>query len=229
MRNTVPSFDQHRQPRTSGARPASAVAAFGADEPTVPSLPAATPSAVRGQTPPEGIRLRAVVVAGLVIGALLGMAGSVVPSAELRGLAWTIDGVALVVASALLAVHHLRRGDEQLAAGFLVFLAGETLMVSGSAMDLAAVGPTFSGGAGLWSAALALISASRAMPRFVRATGWVAAMLLAVAAAQIAAGARLTPLSEPLPFFAYPFLALTLVGWAWVHGRTTSTPSPLRR
>jgi hypothetical protein len=28
----------------------------------------------------------------------------------------------------LLAVHHLRNGREQLAAGFLVFLAGETLM-----------------------------------------------------------------------------------------------------
>src|SRR5262245_63515749 len=94
-------------------------------------------------------RLRPVAAAGLVIGALLGMAGSVVPSPELRGLAWGIDGTALVVASALLAVHHLRRGDEQLATGFLVILAGETLMVSGSAVDLAAVGPTFAAGAGL--------------------------------------------------------------------------------
>jgi hypothetical protein len=30
-------------------------------------------------------------------------------------------------------------------------------------------------------------------------------------------GASLTPLSRPLPFFAYPFLALTLFGWAWAH------------
>jgi hypothetical protein len=30
-------------------------------------------------------------------------------------------------------------------------------------------------------------------------------------------GRTLTPLSQPLPFFAYPFLAATLVGWAWVH------------
>jgi hypothetical protein len=29
----------------------------------------------------------------------------------------------------------------------------------------------------------------------------------------------LTPLSEPLPFFAYPFLAATLFGWAWMHYR----------
>ena len=199
---------------------------FPTDEPTMLTLEPAKPSESL-PTRSDSIPLRTVAAAGLIIGALLGMAGSVAPSAELRGLAWTIDGVALVVASALLAVHHLRRGDEQLAAGFLVFLAGETLIVSGSAMDLAAVGPTFSSGVGLWSAALALISASRAMPRFVRATGWVAAILLAVAALQIAAGARLTPLSQPLPFFGYPFLAATLVGWAWAHWRTTSTPSPL--
>ena len=47
------------------------------------------------------------------------------------------------MASALLAVHHLRNGSEQLAAGFPVFLAGETLIVSGSAMDLAASAPLF--------------------------------------------------------------------------------------
>jgi len=168
-------------------------------------------------------RLRLVAAAGLVIGALFGMAGSVVPSAELRGLAWGIDGTALVVASALLAVHYLRRGDEQLAAGFLVFLAGETLMVSGSAVDLTAVGPTFAAGAGLWAAALALVSASPVMPRFVRVTGAIAATLLAISAARIFGGADLTPLSEPLPFFAFPFLSATLLGWAWAHTRPSES------
>lgn len=162
-------------------------------------------------------RLRAVAAACLVFGALLGMAGTFAPSTGLRGLAWGADGVALVVASALLAVSHLRRGDEQLAAGFLVFLAGETLIVAGSAMDLTESTPLFAAGAGLWSAALALVSASPTMPRFVRVTGAIAAMLFAVTAARIFAGAALTPLSEPLPFFAYPFLAATLLGWAWVH------------
>jgi hypothetical protein len=142
-----------------------------------------------------------------------------VQSPELRGLAWGIDGTALVVASASLAVHHLRRGDEQLAAGFLVFLVGETLVVSGSAVDLAAVGPTFAAGAGLWAASLALVTASPVMPRLVRVTGAIAATLLAIAAARIYGGADLTPLSEPLPFFAFPFLSATLLGWAWVHAR----------
>lgn len=164
-------------------------------------------------------RLRVVAAAGLVIGALLGMAGSFAPTPALRGLAWGVDGVALIVGSALLAVHHLRRDDALLAAGFLVFLAAETLIVSGSAMELTASAPTFAAGAALWSAALVLVSASAAMPGFVRVTGAIAAVLLAVTAARIFGGAGLTPLSQPLPFYAYPFLAVTLLGWAWVHAR----------
>ena len=160
-------------------------------------------------------RLQQIAAAGLVIGALLGMAGSFAPTAEVRGLAWGIDGIALVVASALFGVLYVRRGQVQLAAGFLVFLAGETLILSGSAMDLAASAPSFAAGAGLWSAALALISASSIVPRFVRATGAIAAMLFAVTAAQIFGGGGLTPLSQPLPFYGYPFLAATLFGWAW--------------
>jgi hypothetical protein len=165
---------------------------------------------------------RAVAAAGLVIGALLGMAGSFAPSAELRGLAWGVDGIAIIVASALLVVHHVRSGNDQLAAGFLVFLAGETLIVAGSAMELAASAPLFAAGAGLWSAALALISASSLMPAFIRVTAAIASVLLAIAALRIFGGEALTPLSKPLPFYAYPFLALTLLGWAWDHLRSQS-------
>ncbi len=172
-------------------------------------------------------RLRIAAGTMLVIGALLGTAGSFAPSPQLRGLAWGIDGVALVVGTALLTVDHLRRGDVQLAAGFLVFVAGETLILSGSAMELAASAPSFGAGAGLWSASLATISASRTIPAFVRATGGIAAVLFAVTAARIFAGASLTPLSHPLPFFAYPFLALTLFGWAWAHQRPLAAPNHL--
>jgi hypothetical protein len=168
----------------------------------------------------SGERLRAVAAAGLVIGALLGMAGTFAPSAELRALAWAVDGIAIVVGSALLVVHHLREGNDQLAAGFLVFLAGETLIVSGSAMELAASVPSFAARAGLWSAALAIISASPVMPAFIRGTGAIASVLFAVTALRIFGGGDLPPLSEPLPFYAYPFLAITLFGWAWAHVRT---------
>lgn len=68
--------------------------------------------------------------------------------------------------------------------------------------------------------ALAIVSAGRVMPLWVRGAGWIAAILFTVVALRIFSGADLTPLSEPLPFFAYPFLVLTMFGWAWVHYRS---------
>ena len=159
--------------------------------------------------------LHLIAPAGLVVGGVLGMAGSFAPSAALRGLAWGLDGTALVLATALLTVHHFRRGNDVVAAGFLVFVAGEALVLSGAAMDLSASVPSFAAGAGLWAAALVLISAPSVMPRWVRGVGFIAALLFALVALQVFSGRELTPLSRPLPFFAYPFLVATLFGWAW--------------
>ena len=123
------------------------------------------------------------------------------------------------MASALLAFHHGHRGNVLAAAGFLVFVVGEALVLSGSAMTLEASAPSFAAGVGLWAASLALVGASNIMPAWLRVVGFVAALLFAVVAVRIFVGAALTPLSEPLPFFAYPFLAATLFGWAWAHYR----------
>lgn len=87
-------------------------------------------------------RLSILASASLVVGGVLGMVGSFSPPA-VRGIAWGLDGTALVLGAALLAVHHIRLGNEQLAAGFLVFVAGQTLVVSGSAMELSASSATF--------------------------------------------------------------------------------------
>ena len=164
-------------------------------------------------------RLRLIAAGGLVIGAVLGMAGTFTPSASLRGLAWGLDGTALIVATALLTIHHVRRGNEAAAAGFLVFVVGEGLIVSGAAMDLAASTPAFGAGVGLWAASLALVSASGTMPPVVSGVGFVGSLLFSIVAVRIFLGSALTPLSQPLPFFAYPFLPAILFGWAWVHYR----------
>lgn len=163
-------------------------------------------------------RMHLFTAACLVIGGILGMVGSFAPE-TVRGIAWGLDGTFLVIAAALLAVYHIKQGHEQVAAGFLVYLAGQTLVVSGSAMGLAESSPIFAAGVGLWAAALLLISIPSLMPIFVRITGFIAAILFAITAIQTYAGAGLTPLSKPLPFFAYPFLVLTLFGWAWDHCR----------
>lgn len=150
---------------------------------------------------------------GLAVGGMLGIAGTFAPSATLRGLAWGIDGVALVIAGSLLAVRFLRTGHEVAAAGFLVFTFGQCLIVSSAAMDLVRSTPSFGSGVGLWAAGLVLIGASSVFPMLVRLLGFAAAGLFAATAIQIFAGAEITALSQPLPFFAYPVLVATFVGW----------------
>jgi hypothetical protein len=73
-----------------------------------------------------------------------------------------VSSVGLVVGSVLgLAgtFHFSRQGKEVVAAGFLVFVAGESLILSTAAMDPATSGPVFGAGAGLWAGSLALLSA----------------------------------------------------------------------
>lgn len=164
-------------------------------------------------TPEKSSNLRLPASVGLALGGALGMAGSFVRSDALRGLAWGIDGVALVMAAALLAMYFFRRENDIVAAGFLVFAVGEGLVVSGSAMPLLAAAPSFGAGAGLWAAALLLISGPPVFPVWVRVLGILAAVLFAVTAVQIFVGAGLNAKSEPLPFLAYPVFVATMIGW----------------
>ena len=143
------------------------------------------------------------------------MAGSFVPSESLRGLLWGIDGVGLVVASALLAVHFFRRGDDLVAAGFLVFAVGQGLILSIASTPLTAGIPAFGAGVSLWAAALLLISLPRVFPLVVRLLGVAAALMFAATAFQIFQGVALHPKSEPLPAFAYPVFVAAIFGWIW--------------
>ena len=100
-----------------------------------------------------------------------------------------------------------------MAAGFLVFAIGESLLVSGTAAGLEGSVPSFGGGVALWAAGLLLISVPTTLATWVRVTGVAAAMSFAVVAARIFRGEMLLPTTSPLPFFGYPILVLTFVGW----------------
>ena len=157
-----------------------------------------------------------VTASGLLIGAMFGLAGTLVASPTLQASLWAIDSVGLVVATSLLALRYFRAGADLVAGGFLVFAIGEAVLLSGTAAGPAASVPTFAAGTALWAASLALISAPPQMPWGLRVTGGIAACLFAVTAGRIFAGEALLPTASPLPFFAYPFLVATLIGWAWV-------------
>jgi hypothetical protein len=160
--------------------------------------------------------LNRIAALGLLVGAGLGLAGTLVTSAPLQASLWAIDSVALVVATSLLALKSFRSGADLVAAGFLVFAIGEGVLLSGTAAGPRASVPAFAAGTALWAAALALISAQLQASGWLRLVGGVAAGLFAITAGRIYAGEMLLPTSSPLPFFAYPFLVATLLGWAWM-------------
>ena len=159
--------------------------------------------------------LRVLAATGLAVGAVFGMAGTFAPSASFRGLAWGIDGVGLVMAAALLALTFYREEQDLVASGFLVFAIGEGIILSSAAMDLAATVPSFGAGTSLWALALLLISIPRVFPLAVRLLGLFAAVLFGVTALRIFGGVHVTPIARPLPFYAYPVLVATLIGWIW--------------
>ncbi len=156
-----------------------------------------------------------ITIAGLVLGGALGMAGTFVGDDHLRSLLWAIDGTGLIVATSLLAVRFMRAGEECAAAGFLVYAIGEAVMLGGTAGSLQASVPTFAAGTALWSAALLITSIPRVFAIWVRIAALIAAILFGIVSLRIFAGANLTPLTKPLPYFAYPFLVLTFIGWIW--------------
>ena len=152
---------------------------------------------------------------GLVLGGVFGLLGTVVTAQNLRAASWGIDGVGLVVATSLLALRFIRKGNDYVAAGFLVFAIGEGVMLSGTAATLAESVPSFAAGTALWSAALLLTSVPKEFASWIRLVGIIGAILFAITSARIFWGEQLLPTSSPLPFFAYPFLVLTFGGWIW--------------
>lgn len=163
--------------------------------------------------------VKGLVLAGLALGAALGMAGTLVAADNVRAVLWAIDGTALVVATTLLALEYFRKGKELVAAGFVVYGIGEAVMLGGTASSLAASVPAFAAGTALWAAGLLLTSAAKEFALWARAAGCVAGVLFAVVSLQISWGAGLTPIAKPLPYFAYPFLVATFVGWGWKVAR----------
>jgi hypothetical protein len=152
---------------------------------------------------------------GLALGAVFGMAGSFAAQPQLRNVSWEIDSLGVVMAASLLTLKFFRRGNDFVAAGFLMFAVGEAVMLSGTVASLAGSVPAFAAGTALWATSLLLISIPTGFPLPVRLLGVASSILFAITTTRIFLGEQLLPISSPLPFFAYPFLVMTFIGWIW--------------
>src|SRR5438045_2191432 len=101
------------------------------------------------------------------------MAGTIVTQPNLQSMCWGIDSIGLVMATALMTLKFLRKGSDFVAAGFLVFAIGESVILSGTAAGLAGSVPSFAAGIALWATALLLISIPREFAIWIRIVGIV--------------------------------------------------------
>ena len=167
-------------------------------------------------------RLNIVAAVGLALGAVFGLAGTLVTEPHLQATLWGIDSVGLVIATSLLSMKFARQRNDFIAAGFLVFALGESVMLSGTAAGLVGSVPSFAAGTALWAAALLLVSIPTEFVVWVRLLGVATSILFVITSARIYWGEALLPTASPLPFYAYPFLVLTFIAWIWTLLREAS-------
>jgi len=60
-----------------------------------------------------------------------------------------------------------------------------------------------------------LTSVPKEFAIWVRMAGIIGSILFAITSARIFWGQQILPTSAPLPFYAYPFLVFTFIGWIW--------------
>ncbi len=161
---------------------------------------------------------------GLVIGAVLGMVGSIFPSDSFRNIMWGVGSASLILSALLLTMFYFRKSWDVVAAGFLAYAIAEAVVFSSCATSIENNIGTLGAGVFLWSLSIGVLSLQNVFPLFVRITGIIAAVLFAVSALRVFTGDNLTALSKPLPFLAYPFFAATLIGWAWTILKRHSVP-----
>lgn len=159
--------------------------------------------------------LKLAAIIGIALGGALGMLGTMVSAQNVRAIAWAVDGTALIVATSILALYFFRKGCDGIAAGFLVYAMGEAVMLGGTAGTLEASVPSFAAGTALWSAGLLLTIVPNELVFWTRISGLIAAVLFAITSARIFWGEQILPISKPLPYYAYPFLVLTFIGWIY--------------
>jgi hypothetical protein len=88
-------------------------------------------------------------------------------------------------------------------------------MLSGTALHLAESVPSSAARMALWSAALLLTSLPTDLAAWIRVAGVIGAIMFAITSGRIFWSEQVLPTASPLPFFAYPFLVLTFIGWIW--------------
>lgn len=153
---------------------------------------------------------RAIIVGGLVVGAVLGFGGNFVEQGNMQNVLYGLSALGLIVSSVLLAVEHASIGHRLAAAGFALIALGETRVLNPT--DVPGADVSFAAGVFLYAPGLLMIALSTWAPRWVRLVGAIAAVPFA-AHSLVYLGGRAIDSTGPLAGIGYALFTVTIIGW----------------
>lgn len=171
---------------------------------------ASRPTAPASAEPLDFHGTRAIVVGGLIVGAVLGFGGNFFERGNTQDLLYGLSALGLILSSVLLAVEHAAAGHRLAAAGFALLALGETRVLNPT--DAPGAEASFAAGVLLYAPGLLMIALSDWAPRWVRLVGATAAVPFAAHALVYLGGGAIDS-TDPLAGIGYALLTVTFIGW----------------
>ena len=155
---------------------------------------------------------RAVIVGGLLVGVVLGLAGNISEEGALQNQLLVVSSIGLTVASVLLALREARHDADLVAAGFAVFAIAEIVLWTGGTPDrVEGIGTSFPAAMAFYVPALLLISLPSRFALWSRIAGALAAIPFGIYAVMYLIGVDQPP--EVLEAAGYLLLTVAVIGW----------------
>ena len=156
--------------------------------------------------------LNRIASAGLLAGALFGIAGSIFTSPVAQIILYEISSVGLIAGCALLTIKFIIKKNEFIASGFLILAIAEAVMSGGTASGQIAGQPSFAAGMALYVPGFIMIGFSKGFQLWSRITIIAASIPFLIAASIIFSGGQVLSTS-PLPGAGYTLFSITIIGW----------------
>lgn len=158
---------------------------------------------------------RLVAAAGVVSGAVLGMAGGLAPIGPVQDVLYLLSSLGFIAGLVVLALRGQASGQTLPAAGFVIVALGEVAMMSGfnRATDPNSAG-AFAAGAALYAPGLLLVSLPRGQPWVARIAGAFAAVAFAAHGILRSSGVDLD-YQDVTAMAGYSLLSVAIAGWVW--------------
>lgn len=153
---------------------------------------------------------RAIIVAGLVVGAVLGFGGNFVEQGDIQSVMYSLSAAGLIASSVLLAVEHASVGHRLAAAGFALLALGETRVLN--PVGVPGGEGSFAAGVLLYAPGLLMLALSSWGPLWVRLVGATAAVPFAAHALVYLGGGEIDS-TGPLAGIGYALFTVTVIGW----------------